>query len=185
MVPIASVENAVVERLRQAMPYAVSIGLYKGELDGGSPALPDALPAAWVDFRGTVASRPLDTAGTFWRTELTLTTLVAAAERHDQGETAGSYRMLNDVLGALIPCDFGLQGVTRMKPGAIRALPVSGNAGGISAYAQDWSVACDYALPASQDEAPLKDVALAYWLGPSPDMSVPPASEDRVRLQGA
>lgn len=185
MVPIESVERAMVERLRQALPYAASVGLYAGELERGKPIPSDALPAAWVDFRGALATRQLDTAGTFWRTELELTTIVAAAERHDQGGTAGSYRMLNEVLAALIPCDFGLQGVSRIKPGPIRAIPASAAAAPFSVCAQDWSVVCDYALPAPQDETPLKGMELRYWLGPARDMAAEPAAKDVVRLQGA
>lgn len=185
MVPIENVESAIVERLRRALPYTAHVGLYTGELEGASPMPPETLPAVWVDFRGARAARQMDTAGVFWRTELELTTIVAAAQRHDQGVAAGSYRMLSEVLAALIPCDFGLQGVARMKPGPIRAVPASAAAAPLSAYAQDWSVVCDYALPTSQDEAPLKGVELCYWLGAAPDMAAEPAAKDAVRLQGA
>lgn len=169
MLPIATVENAVLERLRAAMPYLSEVGPYGGELEGKLPPL----PAVWVDFQGATASRAVDTAGRSWRTELEFYTIVAAAAPFDTDGQVGSYRLLDGVMRTLIACDLGLQGVGRMKPGVL----APAKAVGASAYAQRWSVVCEYAL--AEEEAPLHAVSLAYWLRPATE-SGPAVAGDMV-----
>lgn len=175
MLPIATVENAVLDRLRTAMPYLSGLGPYAGELEGEA----SALPAVWVDFRGATASRTVDTAGRCWRTELEFATIAAAATSLDAGNAAGSYRLLDEVARTLAPCDLGLQGVGRMKPGAIAPFVPAAAGPGLSAYAQHWSVVCEYAL--TEEEIPLRTLSLAYWVRPAAREE--PVAHDTVQFR--
>lgn len=174
MLPIATVENAVLARLRAALPHAGVVGPYAGELDGETAPL----PAVWVDFLGATAARTVDTAGRCWRTELEFSTIAAAATSLDADGVAGTYRLLDEVAKTLATCDLGLQGVGRMKPGVIAPFATGTAGNGVNAYAQRWSVVCEYALV--EEEAPLRTVSLAYRVHPS--AAEEPVVEDSVQF---
>lgn len=186
ILPIAEVEDILVERIRTALPYVENVGRYQGELEGDPQALAAGLPAVWVDFRGTGAPRALDTAGRCWRTELELSTVAAAATRLDQNGAAGSYRLLDGAQKALAACEPDLPGVARPRPGRIvPRVPTAdgaGQAASVSVWVQDWTVACEYALPDQEDAVPLRAVSLDYRLSSGPDV---PAAQDELSLPGA
>lgn len=149
--PIATLENAIIERIRGAKPrYLRFVGSYGGELAGEWQAVIRSLPAVWVTFRGMSEPRAQNTARTRWRATLELSTIVAA--RNVRGESAGrhghpgghpaevgTYQMINDVSALICLQDFGLSGVDYLRPGAIRTLfGAATGADALSVLAQGW-----------------------------------------------
>jgi|GEM_PF-1707088 phage gp37-like protein len=119
MLKFQDIEDAVIARLREELPYLGHVGPYQGELEGELQSLPVRFPAAFVIWRGSRyewagGSNHYETA----RFSVMLCSRDLRGREHaarGSGGRPGAYQMLEDVLSALSNQALGLR-MERLRP---------------------------------------------------------------------
>ena len=155
MLPITSIENAIIKQIAAAkLPYLRFVGSYGGELMGDWQEVIRALPAVWVAFKDASAPECKNTAHARYLSRLTFTTIVAdrsarseAATRKGGPGSIGTYQMLDDAARLICMQDFGLDNVDMLLPGRVRSL-FDGKVQqqGLSVMSQEWTAIVQFRL---------------------------------------
>jgi phage gp37-like protein len=129
-VPIARIEDAIVDRLRLGLGKMVtSVQPYGGELDEKLPTVVRKFPAAWVTFAGVLSTKRMDTARVKHKALGRFSVMVGqrnlrneSAPRKGSARRVGTYQLIYAVRRLLTEQDLGLEEVGALQPGAIRTL---------------------------------------------------------------
>ncbi|WP_410499704.1 phage protein Gp37 [Chitinibacter sp. S2-10] len=129
VVDLDTIENALIERLRQGLGrLAIEVEPYSGELDELLPEVIRRFPAVWVTFGGISKTERISTARD--KVKATGSFVVMVADRNLRGRNAarkggagevGAYRLVKAVRRLLQQQDLGLQ-IDYLQPGRVRTL---------------------------------------------------------------